>query len=506
MNEILGEPKNEPKAHLETVLIKIKDCQYHSSEPKFRNPTFRNIYCRVPPDWTENNELKYDYLEKIFASVEKIFASVYEPNRQTVNAEDWIYYMSGFYSRVLSPELVKRAVWNDLVINKEGFTLFFIASENEEIKRVPVNEFQTQIDSSRQIAAPENSFKTDSPVLFSETTFATLLISFRDGRMSAPSGGFFTPSAAFLNNYFCHVPGSWIEGRHLQDIYLEKIYEKIYGQDWRLGNSDGSLLSVQNFNSVVFSPAKAKKIKWSITEDNQVSHFGFYIASEKSEINQVSAAEFQAAVDFAFHGEKQTLPENPAELETFSLLNLDNPARLIDLLQYFDCLETVSLVKLSLYDPARLTGLLFDSEGCDAKIFSEYLRNFIVRRLGEAGLKWPLNRSHGRDEGWSSTCSHLSCDGLYDFAINDEHAPVIKDIFKEMVDFCLLLPNDNMGRRIAAMLEIYLDDFVLPARIIALLPDRAQAELPAMQKVFDEWKDAAARDEEEYFRMGMIYG
>ena len=173
-------------------------------------------------------------------------------------------------------------------------------------------------------------------------------------------------------------------------------------------------------------------------------------------------------------------PETDARSSAFAALSLDNPARLAELEQFFD------------------------SERRDA-IFQEYAVQIVEKHLTGAGLYFKRFLSNLALD-WSGTCWHLTRD-LYEAVTKVEHASVARAIFAELIDFCLLVPNGNVPRRIALLLDLYAvglhqDEYILPDRIIELLPDRAKAELPEMRKIFEEWIEASARREEERYFWG----
>lgn len=125
----------------------------------------------------------------------------------------------------------------------------------------------------------------------------TLIVIVKDGLL-LPSG--FISQASYTCNFFCRVPPAWTENGKLLEIYLERLYEQVYGPDWRLGNSDGSRYVVIDSYSQVFAPDVVKTTQWSGTENTPENHFWFYITSETGEIRNVTGEEFQASVDSAF--------------------------------------------------------------------------------------------------------------------------------------------------------------------------------------------------------------
>ncbi len=141
----------------------------------------------------------------------------------------------------------------------------------------------------------------------------TLIIVVKDGLML--SSGFTAPSS-YTCNFFCRVPADWTDGEHIIDIYLERIYEKLYGDGWRAGNSDGSRYVVQDSFSKVFTPETVKSTKWGGTENDKENHFWFYIANETGEVTNVTAEEFQKDIDLSF--QTDAVPAQAADLHISS--------------------------------------------------------------------------------------------------------------------------------------------------------------------------------------------
>lgn len=125
----------------------------------------------------------------------------------------------------------------------------------------------------------------------------TLLIVVKDGLMF-PSG--FVSEASNTCNFFCRVPSDWTDGEQLKPEYLEKIYQKVYGVNWRMGNDDGSKYVVINSFTTIFTPEVARTTQWSGTVNGNGNSYWFYTVDERGELQKVTAEEFQAAVNAAF--------------------------------------------------------------------------------------------------------------------------------------------------------------------------------------------------------------
>jgi hypothetical protein len=176
-------------------------------------------------------------------------------------------------------------------------------------------------------------------------------------------------------------------------------------------------------------------------------------------------------------GQIDLSPETDARSSAFAALSLDNPARLADLTEFFD-------------------GRRGDA------IFQEYAVGIVEKHLLQAGIYFKRRVSY-RPLNWSETCWYLSRD-LYEAVTKVEHAAAARETFAELIDFCLLA-DGNVPWRIAVLLDLYAvglrqDEYILPDRIIELLPERAKAKLPEVRKIFDEWIKATAEREEEDYR------
>lgn len=124
----------------------------------------------------------------------------------------------------------------------------------------------------------------------------TLVVTVQDGLM-LPSG--FISQASYKCNFFCRVPADWIEDGKLKPDRLENVYEKVYGQNWRIGNDDGSRYVVIDSAVKILSPDEAASTDWSEFETTKDNQYWFYIVDAAGEIENVKADGFQADADAA---------------------------------------------------------------------------------------------------------------------------------------------------------------------------------------------------------------
>jgi len=149
-----------------------------------------------------------------------------------------------------------------------------------------------------------NLIRRDEP----KKALETLIIIVKDGLM-LPSG--FVAPSSFTCNIYCRVPNDWVEGGRLKESHLEKFFEKLYGDNWRMGNSDGSRYVVQDQYSQLLTADAVKRVNWSITENTKDAHFLFYIVSETGEIQKITPLEFQREIDSSFQA---AAPEKIADI------------------------------------------------------------------------------------------------------------------------------------------------------------------------------------------------
>ena len=122
----------------------------------------------------------------------------------------------------------------------------------------------------------------------------TLVVTVQDGLM-LPSG--FISQASYKCNFFCRVPARWVADGKLKSEHLEKIYEQVYGQNWRMGNDDGSRYVVIDWTMKTLAPGEVATTNWREMANTKENQYWFYVADDHGEIKNVKAEGFQADVD-----------------------------------------------------------------------------------------------------------------------------------------------------------------------------------------------------------------
>ena len=84
------------------------------------------------------------------------------------------------------------------------------------------------------------------------------------------------------NSYYYKIPSKWLENGNLNKERVEKLFEDIYGPNWRFGNDDGSRYKVLTHEIIC------------LDENNQEwnSSFHCYIINEEGKIQRIKSEDF----------------------------------------------------------------------------------------------------------------------------------------------------------------------------------------------------------------------
>ncbi|HVE55325.1 MAG TPA: hypothetical protein VNB22_00750 [Pyrinomonadaceae bacterium] len=245
-----------------------------------------NFLCRVPPAQIENGQLKTAVWNRISDLIfgESWKAEIFPGAYYTIKSSE---------TRNFGGETVKNQNWLDLGKTGDDLYYFFIVSENGEVRKVEASEFQQNVDADFQnegVSAAPSSTAAPPP----KPRKNTLLLVIQDG-LGFPSG--FVSEASFKLNIFCRVPPEWTDGEQLKADSREKIFEFLYGVNWRMGNDDGSRYVVIDSFSKVFDEETVKNTRWEGTENTADNHYKFYLVGDDGAIRSVKEEEFQADID-----------------------------------------------------------------------------------------------------------------------------------------------------------------------------------------------------------------
>jgi hypothetical protein len=168
------------------------------------------------------------------------------------------------------------------LIEQGAFGIWFNSDTESDGFFIPIKQLRIVKDHLVNLNRPRKS------------TMKTALLIVQDG-LGFPSG--FVSRASYKLNIFCRVPESWTDGGQLGPDARERIFEFLYGANWRMGNDDGSLYVVIDSFSKVFDDETVSNTRWEGTENTSENHYRFYLGGEDGTIRSVTAAEFQAEID-----------------------------------------------------------------------------------------------------------------------------------------------------------------------------------------------------------------
>lgn len=181
-------------------------------------------------------------------------------------------------------------------IEQGAFGVWFNSDSESDGFFIPIKQLQpikdhlAKINWQKKSALQES--QSDENQSSPETKF--LVVKVKDGLM-LPSG--FVSQATFACNFYARVPAGWIDGEKLKEDKLEKIYQKVYGETWRNGNSDGSRYVVLESSTEILTADELKSTKFDELKTTDDDQFWFYKADESGNLDKLEAGEFQKEVD-----------------------------------------------------------------------------------------------------------------------------------------------------------------------------------------------------------------
>ena len=98
-----------------------------------------NFFCWIPREWTEDLQLKNEYLEKLYQQF-------YGANWRAGNSDGSRYVVLEANSSVISPERIEATKWNVVQNNELNRYWFYIGEDGGTFKNVTADEFQTHLD------------------------------------------------------------------------------------------------------------------------------------------------------------------------------------------------------------------------------------------------------------------------------------------------------------------------------------------------------------------------
>jgi len=124
---------------------------------------------------------------------------------------------------------------------------------------------------------------------------AVLRIELRDALLTAADdeegGGVLIPAETTC---VLHVraPARWLSGDELIESNLERVYEAMYGETWRLGNIDGSYFRVLRVDATVLNDDAVRNRAWAdYDEDDPERRYWFWRVGEDDVLHETTAEE-----------------------------------------------------------------------------------------------------------------------------------------------------------------------------------------------------------------------
>ena len=99
-----------------------------------------------------------------------------------------------------------------------------------------------------------------------------LRVSFQDG-LAFPSGQ--VALASYRCVVYCRTPADWLTAGQLEPATLELLFEMLYGEHWRAGNSDGSAYVVSQVCCEVLDLAQRAALPWLSAADDATQRHWF---------------------------------------------------------------------------------------------------------------------------------------------------------------------------------------------------------------------------------------
>ncbi len=134
-----------PKPSVETLQFVVKEGLMLPSADIIPAPYTTHLFWRVPSDWVADGDVKAEHLRKIEREMS---------GGRSENIEGAFYVVTDYSTKLFEPEAARNTKWSDMTAaDDDNVYMFFIASENGEIRKVSATEFQADVDASFQTTA-----------------------------------------------------------------------------------------------------------------------------------------------------------------------------------------------------------------------------------------------------------------------------------------------------------------------------------------------------------------
>lgn len=136
------------KTEFTTLILTITDGLMFESGNVSKSSYNCNFFCWIPREWTEDLQLKNEYLEKLYEQF-------YGANWRSGNSDGSHYVVLEANSSVISPERMQGTDWSVVQNNELNKYWFYIGETGGTYRNVTVDEFKTNFDAHFQTKAQE---------------------------------------------------------------------------------------------------------------------------------------------------------------------------------------------------------------------------------------------------------------------------------------------------------------------------------------------------------------
>lgn len=131
--------KKVAEADYTALILTISDGLMFPSGTISKSSYNCNFFCWIPREWTEDLQLKDEYLEKLYAQF-------YGASWRSGNSDGSRYVVLEANSAVMSPERVKGTNWSVAQNNELNRYWFYVGEGDGAFKNVTADEFKTNVD------------------------------------------------------------------------------------------------------------------------------------------------------------------------------------------------------------------------------------------------------------------------------------------------------------------------------------------------------------------------
>lgn len=130
-----------------TLIVQIRDGLGFPSGFVHASDETQHLFCRVPSEWIEGEQLKPAYLEKIYAQF-------YGADWRAGNSDGSSYQILDSYTKIFPPETVRTTNFGGTVNQDKHQFYFYIGDKYDHIRKVTAEQFQADIDAEMRKSEP----------------------------------------------------------------------------------------------------------------------------------------------------------------------------------------------------------------------------------------------------------------------------------------------------------------------------------------------------------------